>query len=121
MRCYNAVRCRGMAAAEWIFLKMREIRMFETLDKLMMAGMGAMSMSKEKAEKIFDEAVQKGKADKAQKSGFVKEMLDSAEKARADLEKLVSDQINKTLKEMPLATKEDIQRLEQKIDQLLAR
>ena len=94
--------------------------MFETLDKLMMAGMGAMSMTKEKAEKIFDEAVKKGMAEKDHKSGFVKEMLDSAEKARKDLEKLVSDQIHKTLSEMPLATKDDIKRLEQKIDLILA-
>ena len=95
--------------------------MFETLDKLMLAGMGALSMSKEKAEKIFDEAVKKGMAEKEHKSGFVKEMLDSAEKARADLEKLVSDQIHKTLSQMPLATKDDLSRLEQKIDQLLSR
>jgi polyhydroxyalkanoate synthesis regulator phasin len=94
--------------------------MFETLDKMVMAGMGAISMSKEKAEKIFDEAVKKGMAEKEHKQGFVKEMLDSAEKARADLEKLVSDQIHKTLSQMPLATKDDIARLEQKIDILLA-
>ncbi len=95
--------------------------MFETLDKLMMAGMGAMSMTKEKAEKIFDEAVKKGMAEKEHKSGFVKEMLDSADKARADLEKLVSEQIHKTLSQMPLATKDDIKRVEQKLDQILSR
>jgi len=95
--------------------------MFETLDKLMMAGMGAISMTKEKAEKIFDEAVKKGQADKEHKNGFVKELMDNAEKARKDLEKLVSDQIHKTLEQMPLATKDDIKRLEQKLDQLLSR
>ena len=36
--------------------------MFETLDKIMLAGLGAMSMTKEKAESIFDEYVEKGKA-----------------------------------------------------------
>ncbi len=95
--------------------------MFETLDKLMMAGMGAMSMTKEKAEKIFDEAVKKGMAEKDHKSGFVKELLDNADKARKELEKIVSDQIHKTLSQMPLATKDDIKRLEHKIDQLLSR
>jgi polyhydroxyalkanoate synthesis regulator phasin len=93
--------------------------MFETLDKLMLAGMGAMSMTKEKAEKIFDEAVKKGTAEKEHKTGFVKELLDNAEKARKDLEKLVSDQIHKTLHQMPLADKDDIKRLEHKIDQIL--
>ncbi len=92
--------------------------MFETLDKLMLAGIGALSMTKEKAEQIFDEAVKKGSAEKEHKSGFVKELLDNAEKARKDIEKLVSDQIHKTLSQMPLADKDDIKRLEHKIDQL---
>lgn len=95
--------------------------MFETLDKLVMAGLGAFSMTKEKAEQIFDEAVKKGMAQRENKPGFVKELMDNAEKARKDLEKLVSDQIQKVISQMPLATKEDIKRLEEKIDRLLSR
>ena len=62
--------------------------MFETLDKIMLAGLGAMSMTKEKAESIFDEYVEKGKAQKEQRAGFVKEVMDQAQKAKDDLEKV---------------------------------
>lgn len=95
--------------------------MFEALDKLMLAGLGAMSMTREKAEEIFDEYVEKGKAQKEQRSGFVKDVMDQAEKAKTDLEKTISEQLEKALVKQPLATKEDIKRIEEKLDQLLAR
>jgi polyhydroxyalkanoate synthesis regulator phasin len=95
--------------------------MFETLEKLMFAGMGAVSMTREKAEKIFDEAVKKGIAEKEQKARFVSEMVESADKTRADLAKLVADEIRRTLSQMSLATTEDVKRLEKKVDQLLTR
>ena len=95
--------------------------MFETLDKVMLAGLGAMSMTKEKAESIFDEYVEKGKAQKEHRAGFVKDVMDQAEKAKTDLEKVISEQIEKAMGKQPMATKEDIKRIEAKLDQLLAK
>lgn len=95
--------------------------MFEALDKVMLAGLGAMSMTKEKAEAIFDEYVEKGKAQKEHRAGFVKEVMDHAEKAKADLEKVVSEQLEKAMSKQPLATKDDIKRIEAKLDELLAK
>ncbi len=95
--------------------------MFETLDKLMLAGLGAMSMTKEKAEEIFDEYVEKGKAEKEHRAGFVKDLMDRAEKSKKDMEKLISEQIDKALTKQPMATKEDVKRIEEKLDKLLSR
>jgi polyhydroxyalkanoate synthesis regulator phasin len=92
--------------------------MFETLDKMMTAGLGAMTMTKEKAEKIFDEYVAKGQAAKDSRTGFVKEVMDSAEKTRGEFEKMINEQVRKVIDSMNLATKEDIQRLEDKIDSM---
>ena len=95
--------------------------MFETLDKVMLAGLGAMSMTKEKAESIFDEYVEKGKAQKEHRAGFVKEVMDQAEKAKTDLEKVISEQVEKAMAKQPMATKDDVKRIEAKLDQLLAK
>lgn len=95
--------------------------MFETIDKLMLAGLGAMTMTREKAEEIFDEYVEKGKAQKDQRSGFVKDLMDRAEKSRKDMEKLISEQVEKAVTNQPLATKDDIKRLETKLDLLLSK
>lgn len=95
--------------------------MFETLDRLVLAGLGALSMTRERAEKVFDEYVSKGQAARESRSGFVKEVMDSAEKTRTELEKLVSKQVRQTVDNLHLASKDDVQRLEQKLDALLAR
>lgn len=95
--------------------------MFETMDKLMLAGLGAISMTRERAEKIFDEYVSRGKAEKQGRAGFVKEIVDAAEKTRNDFEKLIAEQMHKTVDKLNLATRDDIKRLEEKLDRLLAK
>lgn len=95
--------------------------MFEALDKFMLAGLGALTMTRERAEKLFDEYVSKGQAEREARTGFVKEVMDSADRTRAELQKLVSDQVRQTVDNLQLATKEDLQRIELKLDQLLAK
>lgn len=95
--------------------------MFETIDKMFMAGLGAVSMTKEKAEKIFDEYVSRGQQEKENKTGFVKELMDRAEENKKELENMISEQIKKNIDKLDLATKEDIKALETKIDLLLAK
>jgi polyhydroxyalkanoate synthesis regulator phasin len=95
--------------------------MFETLDKMMLAGLGALTMTRERAEKIFDDYVSRGQAVREARGGFVKEVMDSAERTRQELQRLVSDQVRQTVSNMHVATSDDIQRIELKIDQLLAR
>jgi len=95
--------------------------MFETLDKMMLAGLGALSMTRERAEKLFDEYVKKGEAAKEARTGFVKEVMDGAEKTRQELQRLISDQVRQTVNNLHVATKDDIQRIEQKVDELLSR
>jgi polyhydroxyalkanoate synthesis regulator phasin len=95
--------------------------MFETLDKLMLAGLGAISMTRERAEKIFDESLSRGKLEKEQRTGFVKAVMDAADKNREELEKLIARQVRETVEHLNLPTRGDIERLEQKIDKLAER
>jgi polyhydroxyalkanoate synthesis regulator phasin len=95
--------------------------MFETLDKMMLAGLGAISMTRERAEKIFDEYVSRGKLEKENRTGFVKAIMDAADKNRAELEKLIAKQVRETVEHLNLPTRDDIQRLEQKMDKLLSK
>jgi polyhydroxyalkanoate synthesis regulator phasin len=95
--------------------------MFETLDRMMLAGLGAISMTRERAEKIFDEYVSRGKLEKESRTGFVKAMMDAADKNRAEFEKLIDKQVRQTIEHLNLPTRDDIQRLEQKVDKLLSR
>ena len=94
--------------------------MFETLDKFVLAGLGALSMTRERAEKIFEDYVRRGQAEKSSRAGFVKELMETAEKTRKDLEKLISERVHEAVGKLSLATHEDIQRLEDKLDQFLS-
>ena len=95
--------------------------MFEPLDKLLLAGLGALSMTRERAENIFEEYVRKGQVEKASRSGFVKEVLQTAEKTRKDLEEMISERVREAVGKLNLASREDIERLESKLDKLLSR
>jgi len=93
--------------------------MFETIDKLMLAGLGALSMTRQRAEEIFEEYVRRGQAVQEQRSGFVKDLLDTAEKTKAELNRLIAEQVDKAVGKLPVATKDDIKRIEEKLDQIL--
>jgi polyhydroxyalkanoate synthesis regulator phasin len=95
--------------------------MFETLDRLMLAGLGALTMTRERAEKLFDEYVSKGQAEREARGGFVKEVMDNADRTRAEFQRLVADQVRQTVNNLHLATKDDLLRIELKLDQLLAK
>jgi polyhydroxyalkanoate synthesis regulator phasin len=95
--------------------------MFETLDKMMLAGLGAICMTRERAEQIFDEYVSRGKLEKEKRTGFVKAVMDAADKNRQELEKLIANQLRETVEHLNLPTCDDVKRLEQKIDELISR
>ena len=71
------------------------------------------------ASTIFEEYVNRGEMQKGKRTGFVKEVMDGAEKTRKDFEKLVAGQVDKTIGKLNLASREDVKRLEKKLDQLL--
>jgi poly(hydroxyalkanoate) granule-associated protein len=95
--------------------------MLESINKVVLAGLGALSMTRERAEKIFEEYVQRGEAAKADREGFVKEMLDTAEKTRVDVSKIIEKQVHQALAKLNLPTRDDLARVEQKLDDLLKR
>ncbi|MFW6154333.1 MAG: phasin family protein [Planctomycetota bacterium] len=95
--------------------------MFETANKMFLAGLGALSMTRERAESIFEEYVRRGEAERGQQAGFVKDMMDTAEKARTDLEEIIGKQVRQVVTSMDLVTREDLARLEAKLDELVAK
>ncbi len=93
--------------------------MLETVDKLVLAGLGAFNMTRKKAEKIFDNLVRQGEAVRGDKPGFVKEVVQQAAKARKDIEAAVSKHVRSTLAKADIASRADLERLERKLDQAL--
>ena len=87
------------------------------LEKGFLAGIGLLSMTREKAQKVIDELTQEGELQKNEVKQWVDQLSDRGEEERQALRKLVRDELKKVLDEMGLATKEDIQKLLDKQDQ----
>lgn len=94
--------------------------MLETLDKILMAGLGALSMTRERAEQIFDDYVRRGQVEKDRRTGFVREVVDMAERSRQELDTLITKQVQQAVAKLNLPSREDLARLEAKLDALLA-
>ena len=94
--------------------------MLESLDRLFLAGLGALSMTRERAEQIFDDYVRRGQVEKERRTGFVREMVEMAEKSRQDLENLINRQVREAVERLNLPGRDDLARVEAKLDALLA-
>jgi len=92
--------------------------MLESVEKLVLAGMGALSMTRERAEKLYNELVERGQAEKERREGFVADLMEASAKTRKELEDLVAKQVHHAIEKLNLATKQDIERLEAKLDGL---
>ena len=93
--------------------------MFETFDKWMAAGVGALTMTREKAEQLFDDAVKRGQQRGGDRAKFVDDMMDSATRARNSLEDLIAKQVRATLVSLNLPSRDDLARVETKLDALM--
>ncbi|MBN2201624.1 hypothetical protein JW777_06720 [bacterium] len=93
--------------------------MTDFFEKAYLAGLGAWSVTKEKAKEIVDDLVEKGKitADEAPK--ILKELVSKAEESKKALEERVEKGVENTVNRLNLATKSDVQRVEEKLDLIL--
>lgn len=81
------------------------------IEKGFLAGIGLLSMTREKAEKVIDELSREGELQKSEVKQWVDKLSDRGEEERDALRKLIRDEMKKVLDEMGLVTKEDIQKL----------
>ena len=84
------------------------------LEKGFLAGIGLLSMTREKAQEVIEELTHEGELQKNEMKQWVDQLSDRGEEERQALRKLVRDELKKVLDEMGLATKEDIQKLLEK-------
>lgn len=84
------------------------------LEKGFLAGIGLLSMTREKAQKIMEDLSHEGEVQKSEVTQWVDQLASRGEEERQALRKLIRDEMKKVLDDMGLATKEDIQKLLEK-------
>jgi polyhydroxyalkanoate synthesis regulator phasin len=100
-----------------ILLKEAIMSVFDVFRNAMLAGLGM----QEKVKEFVDELVKKGELNESQGAKLVKEWSEKAEKNTDDLSKSLNDAVTGALDKINLSTKEDIDKLNGKIDALAAR
>jgi polyhydroxyalkanoate synthesis regulator phasin len=91
--------------------------LFDPLRKALLAGFGV----QEKVKELIDELVEKGELSKSEGARLVKEWSQKADQSTSELNKTVADVISKTMEKMNLPTRDDINRLDKKVQTLSTR
>lgn len=90
----------------------------KVLRKTIMLGMGTLSLTKEKAEKVVEELVQKGEATSDEAKVFLNELAEKGEKERNALGNFIRTEFNKIRSEIGLVTADEYNQLEARILEL---
>ena len=92
--------------------------MRDLINKAVSLGFGLAETSKEQIEKLVDDLVRKGEISRTESAGFVSELVKKSEDAQNRIKSAIRDGVRSVIAELQLATKEDIERLERKLDAL---
>ncbi len=95
--------------------------MLETVKRTMYAGLGLAMLTKEKADDFIRYLVETGEMSQLQAEEFVEDLRHQGQQMDKRIQDKVDAAIQSTVERLNLATKEDIYRLNLKLDELLAR
>jgi len=89
----------------------------EVIKKAMLAGLGA----QEKAREFVDELVKAGELSKSEGASLVKEWASKAEESTRDMDHKVKAAISGAFEKLNIPTRDDLEKLEKKIQGISAR
>ncbi|WP_341279268.1 hypothetical protein [Paenibacillus sp. FSL H8-0537] len=92
--------------------------MKDTISKAMSLAMGIAVTGKEQVEKTIDELVQKGQVSKEESKTLTDTLVKKGEELREQIEAMAQERVRAILSEGKIATREDIERLEKRLDAL---
>ncbi len=91
--------------------------LIESIRRALMAGLGV----QEKVKELVDDLIKKGELSESQGAKLVKEWSDKVNKSGDDLGESLTELINKTLEKMNIPTRNELEKLNNKLRSLSAR
>lgn len=86
------------------------------LEKGVLVGLGLLSMTREKAQKIVDDLTQRGEVSREEAREWVDRLVQRGEEERQAIRKLIREEVKAVMDELGLPTKQDLQDLASKIE-----
>lgn len=90
----------------------------DLMRKSLLFGMGAMSITRDKAEDLVNEIARRGRMSREEARGLVDEMVERGEKQRFELNRTIREQVRRTIDDMGLASREDVHELLHRVEAL---
>jgi poly(hydroxyalkanoate) granule-associated protein len=92
--------------------------MSDLFKKTFLAGLGAMSLTREKAQEITNDLIRRGELAKTDEAKFVRDLLDLAEKNKSGLEEKIEKGIEKVMSKLDIPTRKEVDELKAEIAKL---
>lgn len=92
--------------------------MMDFIKKGLAFGLGLAVTSKEQAEKFVNELVKKGELSQEESKDMINQLIHRGEEEKKEIKRIMREQLKQMMDELNLATKDDINRLEQRIQNL---
>jgi polyhydroxyalkanoate synthesis regulator phasin len=92
--------------------------MSELLQRVLLLGIGAASLTKEKIEELVDELVKKGQLTADEGRELLDETAEKAKKESLNIKEMASDTYQDALRAMGVASKESVSEMERRLDVL---
>lgn len=88
------------------------------LEKIGLAGIGIVALTKEKIEKTIESSVKRGEIAKGDGEKLIRLIGKKAEEEKRFLEGRIKELVRKSLKDSGMATKKEVERLKKEIENL---
>jgi len=92
--------------------------MLEMLEKTILAGMGAISLSQKKAEEFIQELKQRLNVSEEEGKALLEKLQDAARENQKKLEELAREEVRKTCERMGVVTADEFERLQKRVQKL---
>jgi len=88
----------------------------DTIKKTMLLGLGAISLTKEKAEGIIDDLVKRGEVKEKDRTVMLEKLLKEGEMQKNELEGKISASVQKVMTSIGLPTQKDFKNILKRLD-----
>ena len=85
---------------------------------LLNLGLGALVMTKEKAEEVVSELVKKGEVGQKESKKLIGELIEKGEKSKKEIEAQIEKIVKGVTKKLDIPTRKELRELKVKIEQL---
>jgi len=98
---------------------MREVgKLDQLLRKLFLSGLGLFALTQEKIEELVEEMAKRGEIAWSEKEDLLGELIKRGKEQKTEVERKIGNKVEEMLSRVNVASKDDIDRLEKKIDEL---